>query len=530
MHVPPHNHQVLIVGAGPTGLMLAALLARWGVTPRIIDSNSGPSQFSKATGVQARTLEIFQQIGIADATIAAGLPATAVNLFNDDGKIARVPFGAIGEGISPFPYMLIVPQDRTEAILGGDVAAQGVKIEWNTRLEALRQDTDGVQATISHAGQVETARFRYLIGADGARSTVRKQLGIAFQGDTFEHRFFVADLRIDGSPTEGELNIFLSNRFKFVAMFPMEGARRFRLVGIVPDAYKHLVHLTFEDLQPYFQETMGDLMRLSDAQWFATYNVHHLVAEHFMRGNAFLAGDAAHVHSPVGGQGMNTGLQDAYNLAWKLALVLRGDADPALLETYHEERHPNAVKLVNTTDAVFAGFIAATDGWTGFARRWLVPLLVPLLVPIRRVQRQMFNVLSQTALTYRGRWLSGDSSGGKVRAGDRFPWFQSGGQSVYAQLNPARFTLIAIGKRVEQRSALADLPADLLATVEITDHAAAARAGLRDGLYLVRPDGYIGVAGADVGAVQRYLQEVIGLKTTAARQDTVSASDLRSAH
>jgi 2-polyprenyl-6-methoxyphenol hydroxylase-like FAD-dependent oxidoreductase len=502
---------VLIVGAGPTGLMLAALLSRWGIRPRIIDSNDGPSQYSKATGVQARTLEAFQQLGLANAAVAQGLPATAVNLFNDAGKIAHVPFGNIGQDISPFPYMLILPQDRTEAILGGDVATHGVVVEWKTRLESLAQTADGVQATLSKNGQTETTTFRYIVGADGARSTVRKSLDIAFQGDTFEHRFFVADLRIDNGPAEGELNIFLSNRFKFVAMFPMKGTRRFRLVGIVPDAYAHLPHPTFDDLQPYFTATMGDLMQFSDSHWFATYSVHHLVAEHFKRGDILLAGDAAHVHSPVGGQGMNTGLQDAYNLAWKLALVLRGEAGSGLLETYHNERHPNAVKLVNTTDAVFSGFIASTSGWSGFIRRRVVPLLVPPVVRARRVQRQMFNILSQTALTYRDRSLSVDRLGGKVRAGDRFPWFQLGGQSVYERLSPTRFTLFAIGDWTAQTAALDGLRSELLEVIPIVDQALYAKAGLTEGIFLVRPDGYIGLTSKDVSDVHGYLQYTIGL-------------------
>jgi len=505
------RNSVLIVGAGPTGLMLATLLARWNITPRIIDSNAGPSEHSKAMGVQARSLEAFQQLGIAERAVAQGSPATAVNFFNDTGKIGRVPFGDIGWGISPFPYMLILPQDRTEAILGADVAAHGVHIEWNTRLELLTQTADGVHVTLSKNGRTETAAFRYIVGADGARSTVRKTLGVAFQGDTFEHRFFVADLRIDNGPAEGEMNIFFSNRFKFVAMFPMQGTRRFRLVGIVPDAYAQVTNPTFEDLQPYFKEKMGDLMQFSDVQWFATYRVHHLVAEHFKTGNAFLAGDAAHVHSPVGGQGMNTGLQDAYNLAWKLALVLRGEASVDLLKTYHNERHPNAVALVKTTDTVFSGLIASTGGWAGFVRRWVLPLLLSPVLRLRAVQTRGFNTLSQTVLTYRGRTLSRDTVGGRVQAGDRFPWFTVDGQSVYDDLSPSRFTLFALGPRAAQPAALAALRSALLNIITITDQAVFARAGLMEGFYLVRPDGYIGLTSTDVNTVGAYLRQTIGL-------------------
>lgn len=507
---------VLIVGAGPTGLMAAALLSRWGIMPRIIDGNTGPSQFSKATGVQARTLEAFQQLGIADAAVAQGLPGFSVDLHNDRGRIGRMTFGDAGKNVSPFPYILILPQDRTEAILGDDLRAHGIAIEWNTRLESFVQTENGVQATISKHGQTETVAYRYLLGADGARSLVRKQLGVEFEGETYDHLFFVADLRIEGAPVQGELNIFLSNRFKFAAMFPMKGTRRFRLVGIVPDAYTQLVNPTFEDLQPYLHATMGHVMQFSDVAWFATYRVHHRVAMRFKVGNAFLLGDAAHVHSPVGGQGMNTGLQDAYNLAWKLALVLRGEADARLLETYHEERYPNARKLVNTTDRIFSGFIASERGWTGWVRDWVVPIVAPLIMRTKQMRKRGFALLSQTSLTYRTRSLNVDQIGGKLRAGDRFPWFQVNGQDVFYQLSAARFTLFALGDWTDHIATLDPLRSSLIDVVYVADRAAYWAARLKEGLYLVRPDGYIGLATNTPEEVAPYMRQTLGLTVTQA--------------
>jgi 2-polyprenyl-6-methoxyphenol hydroxylase-like FAD-dependent oxidoreductase len=506
-----HRSDILIVGAGPTGLMLASLLSRWGITPRIIDVNTGPSQYSKATGVQSRTLEAFEQLGFANSAVEQGLPAYSVNLHNDAGKIGRLTFGDAGKGVSPFPYILILPQDRTEAILGDDLRAHGVQVEWNTRLETFIQTKDGIQVTLNKNGQTETAYYRYLLGADGARSIVRKTLGVDFQGETYDHLFFVADLRIEGAPVEGELNIFLSNRFKFVAMFPMKGTRRFRLVGIVPEAYRHLESPTFEELQPYFKQNMGRLMQFSDVAWFATYRVHHRVASQFKVGNTFLLGDASHVHSPVGGQGMNTGLMDAYNLAWKLALVLRGEADERLLETYHEERYPNAVALVNTTDRIFSSFIAATNGWAGFVRRWVVPLVVPSVLRLKQAQRRAYDILSQTALTYQGRSLSVDQLGGAVKAGDRFPWFSFDKQDTYQQLSVIRFTLFAVGDWSSQQNEIEVLRSDLLQPVFVLNREVYARTGLADGLYVVRPDGYIGLRTNNLEAVQSYLHTTVGI-------------------
>ena len=177
-----HEAEVLVVGAGPTGLMLADLLARWDVKFRIIDGSAGPSEFSKATGVQSRSLEAFQQLGVADAAVEQGLAGDAVNLFGEDGKIARLPFGNSGQEVSPFPYILILPQDRTENILGHDLQTHGASIEWNTRLESFEQTPEGVRATLSKDGQLETASYRYLAGADGARSTVRKESGGRLSG------------------------------------------------------------------------------------------------------------------------------------------------------------------------------------------------------------------------------------------------------------------------------------------------------------------------------------------------------------
>lgn len=522
--MPIETSEVLIAGAGPTGLMMAAQLLRWGIRPRIIDAKAGPSLQTKALAVQARTLEIFRQMGVADAALAEGWPARGVNLFGDRGRLGRVPLGDIGTGLSPFPYMLVIGQDRTERILGELLAAQGLEIEWGTRLEAFSVGEDRVQAVLSRDGRMEAAEFRYLLGADGPHSTVRHGLGIDFEGDTYDHRFFVADLRVEGEAVEGELNIFLSNRFHVLALFPMTGGRRFRLVGIFPEALHGIAQPTFDDLQPHLRQIVGERMRFGDVSWFSIYRVHHRVAQRFQRGPCFLLGDAAHIHSPVGGQGMNTGLQDAYNLAWKLALVLRGAASPRLLETYQEERRPFATLLVETTDRAFSA-VVSRGPMAQLMRQWLIPAMAPRLLRLRRFQHLAFRAVSQTALNYRGARLSVDRLGDKVRAGDRFPWFHYSGGDVFDLFSGTRFTLLALGDWQGRRAELDALRSDLIEPAIIPERAAYAAAGLADGVYLVRPDGYIGLCTEDLdaAAIRSYLSQMAGIGASAPRLATLLA-------
>ena len=257
MSSPSSRNEVLIVGAGPSGLMMAAQLLRWGVRPRIIDARPGPSTQTRAVGIQARSVEILEQMGLAGIALVQGIPARVANIFGDRGRLGRIEIGHIGEGLSPFPYMLILPQDRTEAILCGDLNARGLEVEWNTRLEHLVPTSDGVQAVLEHAGQAQTAQFRFLLGADGAHSEVRRGLKLEFEGSTYDHRFFVTDLRVEGEAVEGEINMFVSNRFYVMGLMPLSGPRRFRLIGICPESLAHLEHPTFADLKPHLDTVLG---------------------------------------------------------------------------------------------------------------------------------------------------------------------------------------------------------------------------------------------------------------------------------
>src|SRR5215471_6091758 len=324
---------VLIVGAGPTGLMLANQLARRGVRVAVIDRSSGPAQQTRAMAVHARTLEIYEKLGVASKAVALGKIGGGVNAWAEGQHKARIPFNEMGKDVSPFPYVLMLGQDDNERILGAHLERFGIAVQWNTELISLEQQRSRVVATVKKPdGTFAKIEARYVAGCDGGRSAVRELNGIGFPGAPYEHVFFVADTEATGSMRPDELNAYLW-REGFHLFFPIRGANRWRVIGILPEPLRGKPDLTFADLLPNLTQEAGVDLEFKACDWFSTYKIHHRRAERFQLGRCFLLGDAAHVHSPMGGQGMNTGLQDAYNLAWKLALVIAEQADAALLDS-----------------------------------------------------------------------------------------------------------------------------------------------------------------------------------------------------
>ncbi len=344
---------VLIVGAGPTGLVLALWLARAGVKPRIIDKLAEPGTSSRALAVQARTLEFYHQLGIADRVLARGRQVSFANMWIAGRHVARAELGAMGAGISPYAYALIYPQDEHERMLIDALAQAGVTIEREVELTALDRTPEGMVAHLSSNGRRSECRPAFVAGCDGSHSIVRTSLGIGFGGGTYEHLFYVADVEASGATMNGELHVAL-DATDFLVVFPLKDEGRARLIGTVREdagGGAPRDHLSWNDVGRRVIEWLRiDVTRV---RWFSTYHVHHRVAQRFRDGNIFLLGDAAHVHSPVGGQGMNTGIGDAVNLAWKLASVVRGGASAALLDSYEPERIGFARRLVATTDRAY---------------------------------------------------------------------------------------------------------------------------------------------------------------------------------
>lgn len=503
------TYDVLVVGAGPTGLMLAAWLARAGVPALVIDDKAGPANESRAVGVQARTMETYDMMGLGERARAEGVPAYGAAVWVRGRNVARAILAEIGGHLSPHPYMFVMGQDRTERMLLADLRAFGGDVAYGTTFEGLVEEPRGVTATIRRPdGATEEVRARYLCACDGASSPVRQALGIDFPGGTYPQRFFVADVEAEGRLGHGELGLCVAQG-GFLAFFPMLGPRRFRIIGIVPEALAKSPDLAFEDLRGAVERHSG--MRVPRSFWFATYNVHHRVAERFRRGRVFLLGDAGHIHSPVGGQGMNTGLMDAANLAWKLAAVLRGAGDERLLASYEPERRPFARKLVATTDRIFT-LVSSPSAWIGRVRAQLVPLLFAGMTHLPWFRRELFGLVSQTRVSYRHGPLARGKAG-RVAGGDRLPWvaFAAGGTN-YDALRLLRPHVQVYGPVPPEVRAFAAMYPEI-PLVEQPGGGDAVRAGLEPGaFYFVRPDGHVAYAASrfDADDFATYLREAWG--------------------
>ena len=514
---------VLVVGAGPTGLMLANQLVRRGVRVRIIDRHPGPSLQTRALGVQARTMEIYAKLGIVERALELGKRGTGANLWAQGRKMARVPLGEAGRSVTPYPYILILGQDDNERIMGDKLRDLGLSVEWNTELVAIEQRSDGVAATLKHPdGGGQTIQVAWVGGCDGARSTVRELNGITFPGAPYEHVFFVADVEMTGTMVEDEVNVYLW-RDGFHLLFPMRGQDHWRIVGILPPALRNTNDVQFETVLPSLRNEAG-AVSIKSCSWFSTYRIHHRCASRFRDRRCFLLGDAAHIHSPVGAQGMNTGLQDAYNLAWKLALVVKAKADAALLDSYEEERLPVARRLLHTTDRAFR--LVVSDSWlAGLLRTKILARIAAFAMTLERLQKLAFRTVSQTGIEYRKSALSKSLEvlpDNAPQSGDRFPWLRlklrgdGSVEDMFQKFDDIGFDLIVFGQPSLPQGALDHgellrvhlIPADPVNDTEL------ARARIPQlSFYLVRPDGHVGLSGArlDAAAVQRYLSENLRL-------------------
>src|SRR6266498_1915644 len=511
MNEPPISNDkppVLIVGAGPTGLMMASQLARFDTRFRIIEKNEGPTTQSRALVIQPRSLEIFEQMGIAERAVKQGRMFQTIN-YVVNGKLAqRVPLGDFGKGLTQFPYLLIHEQSKTEPLLIDFLQQHGHDVEWRTELVSFRQSDRGISATLKHHDGEETIETDWLIGSDGAGSLVRKMLDIRFGGETYKESLFVLDCKINWPFKDDEAAIALS-KDAFGLFFPMTDGRC-RVSGIVSEEYADKDTISFDEVNRDFAENLKMDVTLSDPQWISLYHTHHRYVAQFSKDRCFLAGDAAHVHSPAGAQGMNTGLQDAYNLAWKLAFVIRGQAKKRILETYHEERLPIARKLVRTTDRLF-GITVSQNPLIVFWRVHVMPHLVALIPKETHLLRFAFRLISQIGIHYRDSSFSRNASLGSFprkapRPGDRLPFvtFQEGDRLVNIQdkvkapafhlllfpanqndenMNPVRSFFDEYDDVIEiETISLSSATEDLYRVLGVQN----------GGYYLVRPDMYVG--------------------------------------
>jgi len=514
------NTDVLIIGAGPTGLSLACQLVRYGIDFVILEKKESVTPYSKAIGVQARTLEIYEQIGLAQKAIEQGTVAGKGRLLVGGEVRGELDFSNIGEGLSPYPYVLMLEQSKNERLIYEYLQNHRKEVLWQTELESFSQNDSGVTVhvrTAESASQIIEAK--YLVGCDGPKSLVRHTLGLKFEGSTFERMFYVADAQIDWNFSHDALHICLS-KDSFVVFFPLKGEKRYRIVGVFPEEFsKDEGEVLYEEIELRIKELAELELDIHDVEWFSTYKVHTRHVSKFSQGRCFLAGDAAHIHSPAGAQGMNTGIQDGYNLAWKMALVVQGNADEKLLETYNEERLENARHLLQTTDRMFQ-FAAGSEWFLSFLRTDVLPPLAKYIFSFDPLRKFLFLLISQTGINYRHSSLSqhtGDDDF-KVKAGDRMPYFLVDGESVYDKLRQPKFHWLAFSNRetdfqtfkTELESQYADF-IDFNAN-PLNPNVAEAFGTDKPFNMLLRPDNYVGLISSETSCdeIKIYLKDVIG--------------------
>jgi 2-polyprenyl-6-methoxyphenol hydroxylase-like FAD-dependent oxidoreductase len=493
--------KALIVGAGPTGLVMAHELARDGIQCRLIDKARHRATESRAIAIHSRTVEAFELMGLADAFMSAGHRITRVNIYGESGRIAHAAFGMLD---TRYPFVLGVPQDETERILEERLATLGVRVERNTELISLVQRDSGVSARLRAGDRVEEVETDWLLGCDGAHSTVREQLGISFFGATYPELFVLADVKVAGDLDHAEAQVWL-HREGALAFFPLPQDRwRLIITNSPPDWHGEP---GLAQCQTLVDERGPGRVQLGDPRWTAVFRIHRREAARFRNDRVFLLGDAAHIHSPVGGQGMNMDIQDAFNLAWKLSLVLRNGANPRLLDSYEAERKPVDEAVIRQTDR--ATRLVSLHGTTA---RFIRDHMTSLLTQIPAVAEKLGEGLSGLAINYRHSPIIGGHAGrAGPAAGDRAPdaplFAAKDGTSVrlYDLFAEHRHVLLLLGDGGESLPAtMPRYPDSVFAAYRVVppgtsggdyvdrESVVAKRYGATPIAYLIRPDGYVG--------------------------------------
>ncbi|MFN2518815.1 MAG: FAD-dependent monooxygenase [Jatrophihabitantaceae bacterium] len=478
--------QVLVVGAGPTGLVLAAQLLARGIQTRIVDKSDGPARESRAVSVHARTLELLDAMHLADTFIEHGHRVRRFRMYAGNRTVLNLDMSRNG---SRHGFILNLAQSETERLLRTRLDWLGGTVEQRTELVRVSERDDAVEATLRDAAGRETEiRADYLVGCDGAHSQVRQELGLAFLGQPYPQDFLLADVSLDGAGNDDETHIFVRPGGRILVCLPM-GRHRWRVV--LPNAGDRGGRpATFEEIQQQVEQRAPRRITVSDPGWMACFRSQLRSTTAFRRGRVLLAGDAAHIHSPAGGQGMNTGMMDAANLAWKLALVAGGRAPDRLLDTYETERLPVAVNTLGFTDKIFS--------WSTMrhpVKRAVRDVLVPAATSVPLVQRRAARRLSQVSIGYpTSPLIRPDGRGPGPKPGERVPDVEVGTHEGPARLHQllgsGRHVLIVAGPDVRSELDSAGL-GSYAGLVDIVDGLASASGGFA----LVRPDGILAARG-----------------------------------
>ena len=501
---------VLIVGAGPSGLTLACALARAGVSFHLIDKALERSPYSRALVVHPRSLEILDRLGaLADLSVR-GNPVGGARLHVGGKPRLVLDFGEWQYEGCRFSEALFVEQNRTEAALDACLSRSGLRALFDNELIAFDTVADGVRATCRDADGSYRVECQYVVGCDGAHSAVRHGMDVAFSGSAYAQDFMLADVDLEWERGQHAFQVFIERR-GFMAFFPLRdktrlvgGRGRFTEDGGTQDGGTQDGGTqdggtpSLEDFERLLAQVVPYETRISNPAWIARFHLHHRIADRFQMGRACLAGDAAHVHSPVGGQGMNTGIQDAWNLGWKLAWALgSGDSSAAgeILETYHDERYPVGRTLLRTTDQAFS-FVSGTSWVSQMVRTLIAPWLIPTLGRIPALRRGLLFRITQLGIRYRGSALSGPDPDrrhftGALLPGDRMPDIPIGDAWLRPLLDPVRPTLLVVGMDSPPASARWKI-------IHLQDATDSTRnlLGLKGlGLFLIRPDGHLAARG-----------------------------------
>ena len=503
---------VLVVGAGPTGLALAVTLRQFGVRVRIIDRAAKATTVSKALAVWSASLEALQGMGAAEAFVAEGVRLRALSLGHGDHELARL---AVGVGIdSPFGYPLLVPQSRTEALLTERLSSLGVEVERGLELTGLEREMNGVVATLRRPdGSTEAAQALYLGGCDGAGSFVRHALEIPFEGFTEPETYLLGDVRIAGGKLDRRGIYIRWRNDSSIALFPF-GEDVWRIVTARDDAALGQAPPSLEELQALTDRHGPRGLRLSDATWLSAFKINERLAARYRKGRCFLAGDAAHIHSPAGGQGMNTGLQDAVNLGWKLAHAVSGHGDrDLLLQSYEAERRPVAKAVVAAAAQKLRLGMAPSK--LGLARDAAVAVIGRLPVVQRRLQAE----LSETEIVYRGGGLvtlgAPPRRAGRGEAGARALDAELGdGTTLWPRISRPCHSLMLFGVPAARVASLTKPAGERLQVMALDPRqgTAARRYRVRGpGWVLIRPDQVVAARGSlkDLTRLETYLARVL---------------------
>ncbi|MFV0625339.1 FAD-dependent monooxygenase [Sphingomonas sp. ac-8] len=533
--------EVLVVGAGPTGLLVALLLRRQGIDVRIVDRAAQPTQESRAFAVSARTLELFASLGLAETMLAQGVIDSAIDFHVSGERVGGLDFDHASAPDTPYRFILMLPQAATEAVLIDALDDAWLAVEREVEVTGFVEEADGMRVDARDAGgDPMTLRAAYVIGADGAHSIVRRTLDLAFEGAKYPQNFLLGDVAVDWPLDHARFRVFVHGD-RIGLFFPLDGSGLSRVMttDLTADPERRdAPELALDELQAAFAGATCLPVTLSRPEWLTRFRTHHRVVDRYRQGRVFVAGDAAHIHSPAGGQGMNTGLHDAANLAWKLVGVLRGGADDALLDSYGAERLPVAQEVLRFTDRIFSA-AAGQAGWRAWLRDALAPFVVGPASALDLVQDRAFRKFAQIDIAYpAGAAVADAAKGPGPRPGERAPNAQlTRHRDLFDLLAGYRFHVVALSRRPlsgEDAAAIgAELAAlrgervaaHLIARLAVGVEAAVERVeradvfdryGLADdaaqALLLVRPDGHIAwrAESLDVAGCAAFLRQLGG--------------------